>query len=91
MNKTRNALMVALLMIAGLVGMIALSSFSVTHPAQAQTNKMAKWESHVETGNSSLGDLQGRMNRLGEQGWEVVNVVQTKDGNFVAFFKRPKT
>ncbi len=91
MNKTRNALMVALLVIAVLVGMTVSNSFSVTQPAQAQTNKMAKWESHVETGNSSLGDLQGRMNRLGEQGWEVVNVVQTKDGNFVAFFKRPRT
>jgi len=91
MNKIRNALMIALLVIAVLVGITASSSFSVTQSAQAQTNNMAKWESYVETGNSSLADLQGRMNRLGEQGWEVVNVVQTKDGNFVAFFKRPKT
>ena len=85
------------LLITVLVGMAVSSKISVMQPAQAQTTMTrrreghAKWESHVLRGNSSLGDLQGRMNVLGEEGWEVANVLQTKDGDFVAFLKRPKS
>ncbi len=36
-----------------------------------------------------IGDLTGRLNDFGEEGWELVNVAPSPNG-MALFFKRPK-
>lgn len=78
----------------GLFGGAAVSmGGSLLQVADANVGAAARtqrWETHVEVGNNSSGDLVGRVNKLGDQGWELSTVVETRDGNLVAFLKRAK-
>jgi len=50
---------------------------------------MQKWEYHVERILKVTSDLQGRLNTLGEDGWEFV-VMLPSDEIAWMLFKRPK-
>jgi hypothetical protein len=98
MNTRRKALTVALLLIAGFVCGVLSSSSLTPQPVQAQTadkqgqqGGQARWENYVLVGNSSLGDIQGRTNNLGDEGWEVTSVVREQETQrYIVFLKRPK-
>ena len=79
-------------LVAGLAGMMfLLNMFSFVNPTNAQTKlEKRQWETTVVRGDSSLEGLQGVMNMRGQEGWELVQVIQSKDGNYVAFLKRRK-
>ncbi len=55
-----------------------------------QTNSPKQWEMMVVRGTNLPESVQGGVNMRGEEGWELVTVAQTKDGNFTAFLKRRK-
>ena len=84
------AILVAVLLAAGLVA----SSDLFAAPAQAQEEEKVKsakqWETTVVRGGAVPEGLQGVLNIKGEEGWELVEVIQARDGNFVAFLKRRK-
>lgn len=95
MNSRRSMLIVALLLVAGFIGAAVSSRFSALPSAQAETASkdanLVKWENNVLVGNSSVGDIQGRINNLGEEGWEVSDVVYEQSTNrYIVFLKRPK-
>jgi len=57
---------------------------------------MQKWEYLVEDEGWRGGgsDLEGQLNHLGEEGWELISVYQTPSmthGQTLYYFKRPKT
>jgi hypothetical protein len=56
----------------------------------AQNNSLRHWETAVIRGTNLPESVHGSINMRGEEGWELVTVLQTKDGNFVAFLKRRK-
>lgn len=90
--KSIKSYVVATGLVAGLVGMMfLLNTFSFVHPTSAQTKlEKVQWETTVVRGDSSPEGLQGVMNMRGQEGWELVQVIQSKDGNYVAFLKRRK-
>lgn len=56
-----------------------------------QNASQVKWENFVLVGNSSAGDIQGRINNLGEDGWEVASVIFEQGAQrYVVFLKRHK-
>ena len=88
MKKIRN-IVVALGIVAALTVAVLLSNvISFAQPTEAQTIK--QWETAVVRGTGRPESLQGAMNIRGNEGWELVDVVETKEGNFVAFLKRQK-
>jgi hypothetical protein len=66
------------------------NSFPAATTVQAQSISDRKWETAVVRGGSLPEGLQGVLNLKGEEGWELVEVIQSKDGNYVAFLKRRK-
>jgi hypothetical protein len=79
-------------LVAGLAALLVLLNvFSFVEPTNAQNkNETRQWETLVVRGGSLPEGLQGVMNIKGEEGWEPVQVIQSKDGNYVAFLKRRK-
>lgn len=71
---------------------VALFSKTITfeRAVEAQTNSPKQWEMMVVRGTSLPESVQGGVNMRGEEGWELVTVAQTKEGNFTAFLKRRK-
>lgn len=68
-----------------------LNVFSFTEITNAQIKpEKQQWETVVIRGGAQPEGLQGVINIRGEEGWELVQVVQSKDGNYVAFLKRRK-
>lgn len=59
-------------------------------PVQAQGKSDKTWETLVVRGGALPEGLQGVLNSKGGEGWELVEVIQTRDGNYVAFLKRRK-
>lgn len=90
MNKIKNIIIAISLFAFLTVGIVISSVVFFERSAQAQTNPVQKWETLVLRGTTLPESLQGVMNIRGEDGWELVSVVQTNEGNFVAFLKRPK-
>lgn len=91
MNKIKSIIIAISLLAVLTVGIGISSVFSFEQSAQAQTRPVKKWETLALRGNTMPEGLQGVMNIRGEDGWELVSVVQTNEGNFVAFLKRPKS
>lgn len=90
MKQTRS-----LLMLIGIVSALvfaAMFSKTVTfeQKVEAQTSQTKQWETMVIRGGSSPEGVQGAVNLRGDEGWELVTVVQTNDGNYVAYLKRRK-
>lgn len=53
---------------------------------------MQQWEYKVmDYAERMVVESISYADKLGEQGWELVNVVCGKDGKFYAFYKRLKT
>lgn len=90
MKKIKSIIIAISLFAVLSVGIVISSVFSFEQSAQAQTKPVQKWETLVLRGITMPESLHGVMNIRGEDGWELVNVVQTNEGNFVAFLKRPK-
>jgi hypothetical protein len=83
---------VAVGLVAGIAAALFLVnafSFVKTTNAQIKTEKQ-QWETSVVRGGAQPEGLQGVLNIKGEEGWELVQVIQSKDGNYVAFLKRRK-
>ncbi|HEX9961669.1 MAG TPA: hypothetical protein VGB00_12085 [Pyrinomonadaceae bacterium] len=90
MSKLKSYLVAAALF-AGLFAAWALANnFLAAQLAQAQSLSDKQWETSVVRGGSLPEGLQGVLNIRGEEGWELVDVVQSKDGTYVAFLKRRK-
>ncbi|HEY0049366.1 MAG TPA: hypothetical protein VGB68_08790 [Pyrinomonadaceae bacterium] len=87
MSKLKSYLVAAVLF-AFLLAAWALANNFPTAQAQSLSDK--QWETSVVRGGSLPEGLQGVLNTRGEEGWELVDVVQSKDGNYVAFLKRRK-
>jgi hypothetical protein len=79
-------------LVAGLATMsLLLNVFSFTESTHAQIRpEKQQWETSVVRGGAQPEGLQGVLNIRGEEGWELVQVIQSKDGNYVAFLKRKK-
>jgi hypothetical protein len=90
MKQTKSFLMLIGIVSAMVFGAIVSKTISFEQNASAQTNSQKQWETMVVRGGNLPEGLQGGMNMRGEEGWELVTVLQTKDGNFVAFLKRRK-
>ena len=90
MKQAKNFLMLIGIIPAFIFGAIATKTLNFEQSASAQTNSVKQWETMVIRGNNMPEGLQGSVNMRGEEGWELVTVLQTKEGNFVAFLKRRK-
>lgn len=90
MQKTKNFLMLIGIISTFLFGAIITKTASFEQKVEAQTNSPKQWETMVIRGINLPESLQGSINMRGEEGWELVTVLQTKEGNFVAFLKRRK-
>jgi len=52
---------------------------------------MQNWQYLIfKMGSDSLGDIQLRLEQLGNEGWDLVAVVTDKEHGVVMYFKRPK-
>jgi hypothetical protein len=90
MQKTKNFLMLIGIISAFFFGAIITKTVSFEQKVEAQTIQSKQWETMVIRGTNLPESLQGPINIRGEEGWELVTVLQTKEGNFVAFLKRRK-
>ncbi|MDQ3799333.1 MAG: hypothetical protein M3384_07785 [Acidobacteriota bacterium] len=90
MQRTKNFLTLIGIISAFVFGAVIAKTGVFEPTAQAQASQSKQWETAVVRGGSLPEGLQGAMNLRGEEGWEPVTVLQTKDGNFVAFLKRRK-
>jgi hypothetical protein len=90
MRKANNFLMLIGIISAFIFGAIAANNLNFEQRVGAQANQSKQWETMVIRGTSLPESLQGSINMRGEEGWELVTVLQTKEGNFVAFLKRRK-
>ena len=89
MLRFKHFYIVLVLFAALAVGSIVSRVPSIETSAGAQERSVQKWETMVVRGGSTPEGLQGGINMRGEEGWELVDVIETKQG-FVAFLKRPK-
>jgi hypothetical protein len=92
MKSRRTGVIVAFLLFVSIVcGILSNRSHALPLVQANDNTKQGKWENYVLVGNNSLGDLQGRTNSLGEEGWEVTSVVYEQDtSKYVVFLKRRK-
>ena len=90
MQKTKNFLMLIGVISAFFFGAIITKTVSFEQRVEAQANSPKQWEMMVVRGTNLPESVQGGVNLRGEEGWELVTVAQTKDGNFTAFLKRRK-
>lgn len=90
MKKTKSFLMLTGIMSALFFGAFFSQTITFEQNVGAQTNSPKQWETMVVRGGNLPEGLQSSVNVRGEEGWELVTVLQTKDGNFVAFLKRRK-
>ena len=90
MRQTKSYLMAIGLVSALIFGAFFSQTINFERAVEAQTNSPKQWEMMVVRGTSLPESVQGGVNMRGEEGWELVTVAQTKDGNFTAFLKRRK-
>jgi hypothetical protein len=90
MRQTKSYLMAIGLISALIFGTLFSQTITFERAVEAQTNQSKQWEMMVVRGTNLPESVQGGVNMRGEEGWELVTVAQTKDGNFTAFLKRRK-
>ena len=90
MKQSKNYLMLIGFISALMFTSVFARTISFEQTVGAQTNSPKQWETAVIRGTSLPESVQGSVNMRGEEGWELVTVVQTKEGSFVAFLKRRK-
>lgn len=90
MRQTKSYLMAIGLISALIFGTLLSQTITFERAVEAQTNQSKQWEMMVVRGTNLPESMQGGVNMRGEEGWELVTVAQTKDGNFTAFLKRRK-
>lgn len=90
MKQMKSFLMLIGVISALVFGAIISKTITFEQNVGAQSNSSKQWETMVVRGGNSPEGLQGSVNMRGEEGWELVTVLQTKEGNFVAYLKRRK-
>lgn len=90
MKQSKNYLMLIGIISALMIAAVFARTFGFEQPVSAQTNSPKQWETAIIRGTNLPESVQGSVNMRGEEGWELVTVLQTKEGNFVAFLKRCK-
>jgi hypothetical protein len=90
MKQMKSFLMLIGVISAIVFGAIISKTINFEQNVGAQTNSAKQWETSVIRGTNLPESVQGVVNLRGEEGWELVTVLQTKEGNFVAFLKRRK-
>ena len=84
MKQAKSFLMLIGVISALVFGTIVSETITFEQNVGAQTNSSKQWETSVVRGTNLPESVQGVLNLRGEEGWELVTVLQTKDGNFVA-------
>ncbi len=91
MKQTKSFFILMAVLSAFVFGAVISETIGFERSASAQQAGSSKrWETMVVRGIGMPESLQGSMNMRGEEGWEPVTVLQTKDGNFIAYLKRRK-
>ena len=88
MRQTKSFLMLIGIVSALVFGVLFSKTITFERAAEAQTNSSKQWETMVVRGDKTPEGLRGSVNMRGEEGWKLVTVLQTKEGNFVAYLKR---
>ena len=52
--------------------------------------KIMKWEYLVEDAVDDYFINTNELDKLGEEGWELINIIKAPDGLFTCIYKRPK-
>ncbi len=90
MRQAKHHYMAIVLVFALIVGALFSQTITFERAVEAQGDQSKRWEMMVVRGTNVPESVQGGVNMRGEEGWELVSVVQTKDGGFTAFLKRRK-
>lgn len=90
MKQTKSFLTLIGIVSALVFASIFSNTIAFEQKVEAQTSAAKQWETMVVRGTSLPESVQGGVNMRGDEGWELVTVVQAKDGNYVAYLKRRK-
>ena len=90
MKQQKSFLMLIGIAAALIFGAIFSNMATIERAVEAQNGAARQWETMVMRGGNSPEDLYGALEKRGAQGWELVTVLQSRDGNFVAYLKRRK-
>ncbi|HEX8265654.1 MAG TPA: hypothetical protein VF596_09630 [Pyrinomonadaceae bacterium] len=90
MRQTKSYFMGVGLVLALVLGAVFSQTIAFEQTVEAQSNQTKQWEIMVVHGTDLPESVQGGVNIRGAEGWELVTVQQTKEGNFMAFLKRRK-
>jgi hypothetical protein len=90
MKQTKSLFMLIGIVSALIFATIFSKAITFEQKVEAQTNTQKQWEIMVIRGTGLPESVQGGVNMRGDEGWELVTVVQSKEGNYVAYLKRRK-